>query len=59
MPASQLDLLFDQVKIIEQPLRRGRDAAALIHRQCRAVESAQHFLILIQPREQPRRKRDP
>jgi len=53
MPASQLDLLFDQIKIIEQPFRRGRDAPALIHRQGRAIKSAQHFLILIQPREQP------
>jgi len=25
----------------------------LIHRQGRAIKSAQHFLILIQPREQP------
>src|SRR5205807_1399153 len=52
MPTSQLDLLFDKVKIIEQPLRRGRDAPALIHRQSRAIKSAQHFLVLIQAIEQ-------
>ena len=53
MPMGQLDLLFDQIKIIEQPFRRGRDTPAFIHRQSRAIKSAQHFLILIQPREQP------
>ena len=52
MPASQLNLLFDQIKIIEQPFGRRRDPAAFIHLQRGAVKSAQDLLIVIQPREQ-------
>jgi hypothetical protein len=60
MTAGELDLLFDEIKIVEQPFRRGCDLPGLIHRQCRAVESAQDFLITIQLREEsvPARPRD-
>ncbi len=52
MPARQLDLLLDQVKIIEEPLRRGRHASGWINRERRAVEIPQHFLVAVQLREQ-------
>jgi len=48
------DLLFDNVKIIDQPLRRGRDRAFLL---CRgdgsAIGRAQRMLICAQARFQP------
>ena len=53
MPPGHLDLLFDQVKVIEQPFGGGSDAPALVHGEGRAIEGSQDLLVLIQPGEQP------
>ena len=53
MPARHLDLLLDQVKIIEQPLRRRGDPPALVYRQGGMVEGLEDLLVMIQPRQEP------
>jgi hypothetical protein len=52
MPAGQLDLLFDEVKIIEQPFGRGSDPPGLMQREGRVIESSEDLLILVQPDEE-------
>jgi hypothetical protein len=52
MPAGHLDLLFDQVKIVEQPFGRVGDAPGLVHGLSRAVVGSQYLFVFTQPREQ-------
>ncbi len=40
MPLGHLDLLFDQVKVVEQPFGGGSDAPAWIYGEGRAIESS-------------------
>ena len=52
VPARHLDLFLDKIKIIEQPLGGGSDAAARLHRECGAVETSQDRLVLPEPGQQ-------
>jgi hypothetical protein len=52
MPTRHVDLLFNQVEVVEQPFRGGRDLPRLINRHRGIVEGPQDFLVFIQPDEQ-------
>ena len=53
MPPGQLNLLFDQVEVVQQPFGGGGDDAAWIHSQGRSIEGPEHVLVLAQPGQQP------
>ena len=53
VPLGRADLLFDQVEIVEQPFRGGRDAAVCRDRRGQQVANLdQDALVLGQPRQQ-------
>ena len=52
MPPGQLNLLFDQVEVIQQPFGGRCDAPAWIDSEGRAIEVSQDVLVLAQPFQQ-------
>ena len=54
VPLGRADLLFDQVEVVEQPFRGGRDAAVRRDRRRQQVaDFDQDAFVLGQPRQQP------
>jgi hypothetical protein len=52
MPPGQVNLLFDQVEIVEQPFGGRRDAPARIYRKARTIEIPENYLVLAQSCQQ-------